>query len=59
MENGKLRVSLISIYQYLKGSHKEDRAKPFSVVHRTRDSGCKLKHRKFYLNTRSTAVLWR
>lgn len=52
---------LKSDYKCLKGGHQEVRARPCSVVpsSRTRGHGHKLAHRRFPLNTRSTAVLCR
>lgn len=50
----RLRENLINVYEYMKGSSKEDRARLFSVVPsgRTRDNGLKLKYRRLCLNVR-------
>lgn len=44
-----LRRDLSDVHRYLKGGWKEERARLFSVVlnNRTRDSGHKLKHKRF------------
>ncbi|KAK4827790.1 hypothetical protein QYF61_021743 [Mycteria americana] len=48
LEKTKAQGDLISVYKYLKGGCKEDRARLFPVV--TRGNGHTLKHRRFPLN---------
>jgi len=45
---------LKSVYKYLKGGCKQDKARPFSVLlsDRTRGSGCRQKYRRYPLNIR-------
>ncbi|KAK4832506.1 LOW QUALITY PROTEIN: hypothetical protein QYF61_023571 [Mycteria americana] len=52
--DGKAQGDLVCVYKYMVGGTEEDGAKLFSVGsrHRTRGNGHKLKHIKFYLNTR-------
>jgi len=54
LEKTILRGDLTNAYKYLKGRSQVDDAGLFSVMcsNRTRGSGHKLEHRKFYLNLR-------
>lgn len=50
----RARGDPVNISKYLKGGHKEGRARLFSGVPsgRTRDTGHRLKHRRLHLNIR-------
>lgn len=54
----KSKGGLINIFRYLKGRCREHRARLLSVTSstRTRDSGHKVEHKWFSLNTRSISV---
>jgi len=59
LEKRRLRGDLINLYKYLKGGHKNDEARLFSVVPSDRNRGnrLKLKHRRCCLNIGNTFLL--
>lgn len=56
LENKKLRLDLIAVFQCLKGGFKEDRGSLFarSHVEKRRSNGYKLQWERFHLDIRNT-----